>query len=171
MRKPALASILEGISIPVAYKLGYITNFYREPSFRLIEAEFGLTRPEILTLIFLDYQDAIAVSDICAFSGHLVPNISRAAIALDGKGLVRRGPDPKDQRRQILFLTPAGRALHDRFIPMLRAREAEMLSCLSERERTQFERLTRKLAAHVPAWATLPEDALKSSEDDIADAA
>lgn len=171
MRKPALASILDGISIPVAYKLGYITNFYREPSFRLIESDFGLTRPEILTLIFLAYQDAIAVSDICAFSGHLVPNISRAAIALEGKGLMRRGPDPKDQRRQILFLTPAGRALHDQFIPMLRTREADMLSCLSEREKTQFDYLIRKLAGHVPTWATLPDDALKSTKDDDATAA
>ncbi len=155
-----LSSILDDIEIPFAYKLGYITNFYREPSFRLIEAEFALTRPEILTLIFLDYRDGIAVSDICAFSGHLLPNISRAAVALDRKGFVRRAPDPKDQRRQLLHLTQAGREMHHRFMPMLKAREDAMLACLSPNELVQFRNLLRKLAAHVPDWADMDDAAL-----------
>ena len=42
-----LSDILDGVSIPFAYKLGYMINTYREPSFRSIEARHGLTRPEI----------------------------------------------------------------------------------------------------------------------------
>ncbi|MCW5771038.1 MAG: winged helix-turn-helix transcriptional regulator, partial [Rhodospirillaceae bacterium] len=143
-----LDDVLNGTSIPMAYKMGYVTNFYREPSFRAIEATFGLTRPEILMLIFLDYRDGITAAEICAFSGHLMPNISRAAIALERKRLILRCADEADQRRQLIYLTEAGRRMHDRFMPMLVAREADMLSCLSARERQQLDRLLDKLARH-----------------------
>jgi DNA-binding MarR family transcriptional regulator len=149
-----LKSILNGTSIPTAYKMGYVLNHYREPSFRAIEREYGITRPEIVMLIFLVHREGITANDICEFSGHLKASMSRAAIALAGKGLINRRPDADDQRRQLLFLTAAGRQLHGRFIPILEARERAMLACLSAREAEQFERLLNKLGDHVPDWAT-----------------
>lgn len=159
-----LDGILNGTSIPWAYKLGYITNFYREPSFRATESVFGLTRPEILTLIFLEYRDGITAAEICAFSGHLMPNISRAAIALEKKRLIVRTADESDQRRQLIFLTEAGRRLHARFMPMLQARERAMLACLNARERKQLNRLLDKLARHVETWAPVDQGALEAEK-------
>ncbi len=156
-----LDDILNGTTIPWAYKMGYITNFYREPSFRTIESAFGLTRPEILTLIFLDYRDGITAAEICAFSGHLMPNISRAAIALEKKRLIARCADESDQRRQLIYLTEAGRRMHARFMPMLEARERAMLACLDARERRQLNRLLDKLARHVVTWAPVDVGALE----------
>ncbi len=152
----SIASVLNGTSVPTAYKIGYVLNHYREPSFRVIERELGITRPEIVTLIFLVHREGITAADICEFSGHLKANISRAVIALDKKGLLRRESDQGDQRRQLLFLTDAGRRLHDRFMPMLEARERAMLACLSTREREQLERLLNKLSRHTPEWAQQP---------------
>ena len=151
MKRP-LNDILDGVSIPFAYKLGYMINSYREPSFRAIEATHGLTRPEILSLIFLYFRDGISAADICDFSGHLKNNISRAITALEGKGLVRREPDPQDQRRLILYITAAGRRLHDKFMPALQQREEDMMACLSDAERKTFDTLLRKLCAHGPDW-------------------
>ena len=149
----SLKSILNGTAIATAYKMGYVLNHYREPSFRTIEREYGLTRPEIVILIFLVHREGITANDICEFSGHLKPNMSRAAIALDKKGLIVRKADTTDQRRQLLFLTEAGRQLHGRFMPMLEERERAMLACLSAHEAKQFERLLNKLSDHVHAWA------------------
>jgi DNA-binding MarR family transcriptional regulator len=109
-----------------------------------------------VTLIFLVHREGITAADICEFSGHLKANISRAVIALDKKGLLRRESDQGDQRRQLLFLTDAGRRLHDRFMPMLESRERAMLACLSTREREQLERLLNKLSRHTPEWAQQP---------------
>jgi DNA-binding MarR family transcriptional regulator len=156
-RPTGVAAVLGGTEIKIAYKIGYILNFYREPSFRRIETEFGVTRPEIVTLIFLNFRDGITASDICEFSGHLKANISRGIIALEKKKLVRRKADPADSRRQLLFITPAGRALYARYIPALRERERAMLACLSPREKQTFERLLDKLASHVPRWAAVGE--------------
>lgn len=147
-----LSDILDGVSIPFAYKLGYMINSYREPSFRAIEAAHGLTRPEILSLIFLCFRDGISAADICDFSGHLKNNISRAITALEVKGLVRRKPDLQDQRRLIIYITAAGRRMHESFMPALKKREDDMMSCLSATERRTFEVLLQKLCAHGPEW-------------------
>lgn len=152
-----LRAILSGTEIPTAYKIGYILNFYREPSFRAIETEFGLTRPEIVILLALHFRDGITASEFCEFSGHLKAGVSRAVIALERKGLIRRQTDASDNRRQLLFLTEAGRELYGRYVPALKAREQAMLACLSATERRQFDRLLDKLAAHVPQWGHLSE--------------
>lgn len=154
---PGLRAVLNGTEIPTAYKIGYILNFYREPSFRAIETEFGLTRPEIVILLALHFRDGITASEFCEFSGHLKAGVSRAVIALERKKLIRRRTDAADNRRQRLFLTAAGRTLYERYIPALRAREQAMLACLSSSERRQFDRLLNKLAAHVPHWGSLSE--------------
>jgi DNA-binding MarR family transcriptional regulator len=151
--KNSLSDILDGVSIPFAYKLGYVLNSYREPSFRAIEAKFALTRPEILSLIFLCFRDGISASDICDFSGHLKNNISRAVTALEAKGLIRREPDTGDSRRLVIFITKNGRKLHDQFMPGLRAREQAMIDCLSPKELEDMTRLMRKLCAHTPNWS------------------
>ena len=148
-----IADVLGGTEIKIAYKMGYVLNSYREPSFRKIEMEFGLTRPEIVTLIFLNFREGVTASDICEYSGHLKANISRGIIALKKKKLLRREADSTDNRRQILFITPAGRALYAQYIPALRERERAMLACLTPPERKAFERLLDKLAGHVPDWA------------------
>ena len=147
-----LSNILDGVAIPFAYKLGYVLNSYREPSFRTIEARYGLARPEILSLIFLCYGDGISASDICDFSGHLKNNISRAVTALEKKGMIRREMDAKDQRRQLIFITAEGRDLHDRFMPGLMQREQAMMACLSAKERGALKKLLEKLCAHAPHW-------------------
>jgi DNA-binding MarR family transcriptional regulator len=152
-----VAGVLGGTEIRIAYKIGYVLNFYREPSFRRIEMEFGITRPEIVTLIFLNFREGVTASDICEFSGHLKANISRGIIALEKKKLLRREADPADNRRQFLFITPAGRALYARYIPALRERERAMLACLTQQEKRTFELLLDKLASHVPQWAAVGE--------------
>lgn len=152
-----LRELLEETDIPTAYKIGYILNFYREPSFRRIEAELGLTRPEIVILLALHAREGITAAEFCEFSGHLKAGVSRAAIALDKKKLITRLTDKNDSRRQRLFLTDAGREIYSRYAPALKAREAAMLSCLSQAERAQLNGLLEKLAAHVPNWGSAAE--------------
>jgi DNA-binding MarR family transcriptional regulator len=154
---PGLRAILGGTEIPTAYKIGYVLNFYREPSFRVIEMEFGLTRPEIVILLALHFREGITASEFCEFSGHLKAGVSRAVIVLERKGLIRRRTDKLDNRRRLLFMTDAGRDVYQRYIPMLREREKAMLECLSKAERRQLDRLLDKLGAHVPNWAKASE--------------
>jgi len=140
------------IEIKTAFKMGYIQNFYREPAFRSIEQQFGIKRPEILVLIFLGFEDGVTAADIVEFSGHLKTNITRAVVALEKKGFLKRRTDATDQRRQLLHITAEGRQVRAEFMPMLEEREAWMMSALNRREAEQFEVLLNKLARHTPNW-------------------
>jgi len=147
-----MRDILDGIQLKTAYKIAHLANFFREPAFREIEAKYGVTRPEITTMILLAFEGGVTAVEICTFTGLLKTNVSRAVIALERKGYLTKESDPKDRRRQVLYLTDTGRALHDKFFPMLCEREKWMMQCLTKRELDQFDRLLRKVADHVPYW-------------------
>jgi DNA-binding MarR family transcriptional regulator len=144
--------IFDAVSIPIAYKIGYLSNNYREPSFRAIESKYAISRPEILVLIFLAVVDGSTATEICELSGHLKTNISRAVMALEKKKLIRRLPSADDLRRQHLYLTARGRELHQKFMPTLNARETAMTGCLTQGEYAMFRELLAKLCRHVPNW-------------------
>jgi MarR family transcriptional regulator, organic hydroperoxide resistance regulator len=71
----------------------------------------GVTYPQYLALLVLWEGDGITVSDIgerlFLDSGTLTPLLKR----LEAQGLVDRSRDPQDERRVVIRLTDAGRAL------------------------------------------------------------
>jgi DNA-binding MarR family transcriptional regulator len=73
----------------------------------------GVTYPQYLALLVLWERDGITVSDIgerlFLDSGTLTPLLKR----LEAQGLVDRTRDPDDERRVVIRLTPAGRALKE----------------------------------------------------------
>ena len=72
---------------------------------------------------------------------------------LEERGLVRRIPNPEDRRSLDVELTAEGRRVVDRVVTLHVQNEQEMLVPLSDRERDQLARLTRKLLAHLEAGA------------------
>jgi DNA-binding MarR family transcriptional regulator len=74
----------------------------------------GLTYPQYLAMLVLWQGDGITVSQLgerlALDSGTLTPLLKR----LEGSGLVQRLRDAADERRVLLQLTPAGRALKAR---------------------------------------------------------
>src|SRR5262245_19872475 len=105
-----LRAFLERNDIPTAVRMSNLINYFREPALR--EAEFGLTRPEVGILLFLNVSEGITAAEFCEFSGQLKAGVSRAVILLEEKGLIRRETDTSDNRRQRLFMKDAGRKLY-----------------------------------------------------------
>ena len=70
---------------------------------------------------------------------------------LEKRGLIRRLPNPNDRRALDIELTDEARELVDRLIGEHVANEQQMLEPLSESERKQLVRITRKLLAHLSA--------------------
>jgi DNA-binding MarR family transcriptional regulator len=68
---------------------------------------------------------------------------------LEKRNLIRRLPNPDDGRGLDIELTDEGRRLVDRLIGEHVAKEQQMLEPLSQRERDQLQRITRKLLAHL----------------------
>lgn len=147
-----LIDIVGATPLPLAYRIAFITNFLREPLLRRMEREFGLMRPEWTILICLIYQDGLNPRDICEITEQPRNTISRGVAALVRKGFVEQAPDPEDARRVVLCLTGAGRAMHDRVMPMFVEAEARLATALNEAERATLVALLDKLCRRVEAW-------------------
>ena len=65
-------------------------------------------------------------------------------------GLIERAPDPNDRRGVTIRLTPAGVELIDRVTDAHLANERNLISSLSEPERSRLADLLRKLQLGLP---------------------
>lgn len=147
-----LLDILDATPIPVAYRLSFLTNFWREPLLRWMERETGLIRPELTVLICLAYQPDLYARDICEITEQPPNTVSRAVFSLVEKKFITRTRDQADARRQVLNITPQGRAQHDDLMTYFAASESRMLSTLNAQEVATLTKLLDKLARDVSRW-------------------
>jgi DNA-binding MarR family transcriptional regulator len=96
-------------------------------------AQFGLTIPEWRVLAHLARGTAVSVRDIHEQVQMDKPKISRAASALEQAGLVAKVGHATDGRLVALSLTPKGRALVARLIPMALDYQAALVASLGDR--------------------------------------
>jgi DNA-binding MarR family transcriptional regulator len=68
---------------------------------------------------------------------------------LEQRGLIKRRPNPNDRRSLDIELTAEGRRLVDEAVTQHVANERAMLSVLSNRDRADLIRITRKLIDHL----------------------
>lgn len=148
-----LIDILDATPIPVAYRMAFIINFYREPLIRRMERDTGLIRPELTVLICLSFRSALNARDICEITEQPSNTVSRAVASLVGKGFVTSARDAVDTRRNVLAITEAGQAVHDRVMATFEAAECAMLETLEPEEVATLTRLLDKLARDVDRWA------------------
>jgi DNA-binding MarR family transcriptional regulator len=75
--------------------------------------------------------------------------VSRAATALEKRGLTARRENPEDRRKPILYLTEAGRTAYTRMARDRGAFHASLVADLSEEERRTLDRLLAKIAQRI----------------------
>jgi DNA-binding MarR family transcriptional regulator len=103
-------------------------------------APLGLTYPRYLAMLVLWESDGITVSELGQRlqldSGTLTPLLKR----LEASGLVQRERDRADERRVLLQLTPAGRALKARA-----SKIPSQVACASACSIDELASLTKRL--------------------------
>ncbi|MBH9575540.1 MarR family winged helix-turn-helix transcriptional regulator [Inhella proteolytica] len=103
-------------------------------------APLGLTYPQYLVMLLLWEQDEQAVSQLgerlALDSGTLTPLLKR----LEAAGLLVRSRDAADERRVLVRLTPAGRALQTKALDI-----PHQLACASACSLDELQALTQRL--------------------------
>jgi len=67
--------------------------------------------------------------------------------ALEAKGLVRRGPHPKDRRKNVVAMTPAGRGVLRRATRAVEAAERRFLAPLTAAEGSRLREMLERVTA------------------------
>lgn len=94
--------------------------------FRPMLREQGLTEQQWRVLRALDPGQPVEVSQLASATFLLGPSLSRILPELEAQGLVATGTHGTDQRRKLVWLTPAGAGRKDEIAPLSEAIYAEL---------------------------------------------
>jgi DNA-binding MarR family transcriptional regulator len=117
--------------------------------FAEVVSEADLTTPQFAVLSALSTTPEIDQVRLSQSLGIDRSTIAGIAGRLEERGLINRRRDLKDGRRNLLSLTNAGRALHDRTLPEVIEVGKRLIVPLNARDQATFLRcLTEIIAAH-----------------------
>lgn len=120
----------------------YAASLAMTKTYKPLLEPLGLTYPQYLVLLVLWENDGVAVSQLGERlgldSGTLTPLLKR----LESQGLLTRLRDAADERRVLLQLTAAGRALKARAVAVPQA-----IACASACPLDEIQQLTQRLTA------------------------
>jgi DNA-binding MarR family transcriptional regulator len=129
------------------YRLAVAAEAVSRSLAAIYRERFELTREEWRVLAMLAEVGDLKSSELGARTTLDKMQVSRAVTRMERDGLIERETDPADRRNLIVRLTPAGRALHRKIVPMAQARERFLLDALEPAERQAFDAALDKILA------------------------
>jgi DNA-binding MarR family transcriptional regulator len=128
-----------------SHRLNTVAAYFNVPVYDWVEKRFGLTRPQFVVLYSVYLRNGSTAHDICVSSVFPKNTISRAVVHVSSRKLLESHPDPDDNRRLLLNITPKGLAIIEKALPMLLRQEDLMLAGLTPRERRRLEVLLERV--------------------------
>jgi len=117
----------------IAFWVHRVYQASRNEMYRAFREEGATLTPEQWTvLVRLWERDGRTQNDLCDSTFRDRPTMSRMIAGLEERGLVRRRVAEDDGRSRIVSLTPEGKALQARLVPVARALVARMLEGVSD---------------------------------------
>lgn len=131
----------------IPYRLSVASNSVSDAIARTYEALFGLSIPEWRLVAVVAAGEGVTQQAIGAATRMDKVTVSRAAIALTGRGLLVRRDNPADRRSHLLGLTAAGRRLYAAVAPEALALERRLLAAFDPDEVAAFVATLRRIEA------------------------
>ena len=129
----------------IPYRLSVTSNLVSDSIARAYESLFGLTIPEWRLVAVIAETGGITQQAIGAKTLMDKVTVSRAAIALVGRGLLARRDNPEDRRSHLLELTDAGRDLYAVVAPKALDLESRIFDVFDPQEVAQFVAMLRRI--------------------------
>ncbi len=127
------------------YRLAILAEQVSETVAQIYTDRFDLGRAEWRVLAALGYRNDMPAKEAGDYAALDKMQVSRAVASLVDRQLATREIDPADRRNHLLRLTPAGRALYLKIIPLALAREAYVLDALTDEEARVLDTALGKL--------------------------
>ena len=134
---------------PLFFKLVRVVNLTARPFHEKVGREHHLTLNEWRVMAVLGSEPGLNATQIADFTGLDKMAVSRALAGLGRHGRVQRHGDPTDRRRGRLYLTAAGKALHETVGALGRQREAALFEGVNADELARLDATLDKLIAAV----------------------
>ena len=131
----------------VPYRLSIASNTVSDAIASAYRSLFGLTIAEWRLVAILAEHDGVTQLDLGEATRMDKVTVSRAAIGLVDRGLVKRAPNPADQRSHLLSLTKDGWSLYDQVAPKALALDDAVLAGFDKAEVAQLMSMLERLEA------------------------
>ena len=126
---------------------GYLVNHLARLFAASLQARIrpmGLSTGVFPVMLHLWQEDGLTQRDLVARVGVEQATMANTLTRMERDGLILRRPDPDDGRARRIWLTARGTALRDDAVAAAADENANVLSGLSEVERTHLVTLVRK---------------------------
>lgn len=128
--------------------------------FHKVLSQWGIRPQQYQVLLSLAASDGLSQQELCAATRVDSGNMVELLDGLEALGHARRARDPRDRRRHIVTITPAGRSALADLRPAIGDYNDDFFSPLTTAEREQLAGLLGRLFATTdegrPAGATAP---------------
>ena len=133
----------------IPYRLSFTSGLVSDTIAAIYESMFQLTIPEWRILAWVSEKDGITQQEICALTRMGKVTVSRAAISLTKRGLLRSSPNPDDRRSHLLVLSEEGRKLYASIAPKALQIERQIFQSFDKEELARFVSMLRRIDAIV----------------------
>ncbi|QES10951.1 MarR family transcriptional regulator [Streptomyces venezuelae] len=104
----------------------------------------GITALQYTALTVLERHDGISAAQLARDSFVTAQTMADMVRTLEGRGLIRREPNPDNRRERLILLTDAGRALLDEYAGPARGLEDRMVADLTPDEVDAFRQALQR---------------------------
>lgn len=156
MAKLALVELEAGPDLPVeqflTYRLHALHSALNRQASAILERASGLRLPEWRVIALLGTGATLNATKIGQISAIDKGLLSRILAGLKTRGLISIVTDANDRRSSVVALTAKGRAVYDKTIPHMQARQRALMRSLNKSEQIAVFPIIGKLlsAANVP---------------------
>lgn len=133
---------------------------------QMCEARHGMTRREWRVLSFLAENEGVLSSELAERAMLDRARTSRTLTSLAGKGLIERRPKPHDRREVQIFLSEAGRQVHDDIFPRIAAINHALVQGLSAEQRRALDAMVAHVQANADAMLAGAAPLARDNPDD-----
>lgn len=112
-------------------------------------SDFGLTVPKMRVMAILAVMDGLLIGELVVYAVVEYSTLSRTLDGMEKDGLVRRTPDPNDQRATRIHLTDAGRETFQKLWPSMAGAHEQMFQGIEDDEHRAFVGTLTKILKNI----------------------